>query len=114
MEKITLEKVVKKHWDNFSILSALYSLSEKAEGDYKEHGAVIEALRRTDSTLEKKPNSEIKLYIANMSQHHIQLIVRHLCNLAHHVYYIEGKIDKKYPIYGHLFQKREESCLKAI
>ncbi|UOE62198.1 hypothetical protein HPB58_08490 [Priestia filamentosa] len=54
MEKITLEKVVKKHWDNFSILSALYSLSEKTEWDYKENGAVIEALRRTDSTLEKK------------------------------------------------------------
>lgn len=49
-----------------------------------------------------------------MSQHHIQLIVKHLCNLAEHVYYIEGKIDNKCPIYGHLFQKGEESRLKAI
>ncbi|RAS81990.1 hypothetical protein [Priestia endophytica] len=114
MGKITLEKVVKQHWNNFSILSSLYSLSEKTEWDYKEHGAVIEALRRIDSTLEKKQNSEIKLYIADMSQYHIQLIVKHLCNLAEHVYYIEGKIDKKYLIYGYLFQKGEESRLKAI
>ncbi|WP_268583712.1 hypothetical protein [Priestia endophytica] len=38
MEKITLEKVVKKHWDYFSILSALYSLSEKRSGIIKSMG----------------------------------------------------------------------------
>ncbi|RPK14909.1 hypothetical protein [Priestia endophytica] len=63
MGKITLEKVVKQHWNNFSILSSLYSLSEKTEWNYKEHGAVIEALRRTDSTLEKNKIAKLSFIL---------------------------------------------------
>jgi hypothetical protein len=63
MGKITLEKVVKQHWNNFSILSSLYSLSEKTEWDYKEHGAVIEALRRIDSTLEKNKIAKLSFIL---------------------------------------------------
>ncbi|MBG9814273.1 hypothetical protein [Priestia endophytica] len=63
MGKITLEKVVKQHWNNFSILSSLYSLSEKTEWDYKEHGAVIEALRRIDSMLEKNKIAKLSFIL---------------------------------------------------
>ncbi|MGF9856887.1 hypothetical protein ACU3L3_09450 [Priestia endophytica] len=63
MGKITLEKVVKQHWNNFSILSSLYSLSEKTEWNYKEHGAVIEALRRIDSMLEKNKIAKLSFIL---------------------------------------------------
>ncbi|KYG30543.1 hypothetical protein [Priestia endophytica] len=63
MGKITLEKMVKQHWNNFSILSSLYSLSEKTEWDYKEHGAVIEALRRIDSMLEKNKIAKLSFIL---------------------------------------------------
>ncbi|MCA1011745.1 hypothetical protein [Halobacillus halophilus] len=100
MDKV--KKIIKKNRDEIGIATALgHFYSQGSQIDIEEHGYTIEALKRSNTELQKDNINELHIYGQLLKKEHLAGLIK---GIAHEVYYVEAENEDGNAIYAYMFE----------
>ncbi|MCP3032915.1 hypothetical protein LF817_16440 [Halobacillus sp. A1] len=100
-----VKRVIKKNWDEIGIATALgHFYTQGKDIDMEQHGYVIEALKKSNSSLQDANLDDLHSYVQSLDEDQLPGLASNVKGIAHEIYYVEAENDNGDTVQAFMFE----------